>query len=268
MRNFIKNNKITLLSILVLIIWGLYYVIFCYKEGSASGDPMIQYYHMISDLNLNFIQILAPLFVFIPAIWHFHKHLSTGFIKNCLTRMSYKQYIRKHYLKALKKAFILPCFVIILLLCCCILTNNFHFGSKAEWYGWLTSPNPKYLNMLGTFILVYIINMFLHSIFYINLGLLYCKKYSNILVNIVLSYITFIAMDILMEIFIGNLLLAVVLNIHNVTDSLNLFNIWIYDNVISLPFSIAYALILVIVSTIIVHFIYRNKEGVIIEVEK
>ncbi len=251
------------------MLWGIIVLFSCKKEYIPSNDPIIMYYHLFTDKNLFYLETLAPLFVFIPCIYSFNKELSSGFFKYKLTRMNYKSFLKKSYKKALLNAWILPTFFVIMLFLCCLYKGSFSFGSGKELYGYLSAtPNEKYISILGAFIFVYFLNLILHSIFYVNIGLLYCKKYSNYLVNIILSYITFIALDVVAEIFIGNLLLARILNIHNITDSLNLFNIWIYDNVISLPFTIIYALFLIISSAMILFFIYRNKEGVIIESEK
>lgn len=267
--SFIKKNKITIISILIMLIWGIYEIFNCYKEGIICNDPIIIYFHLTNNLSLFYFQLLAPLFIFIPAIWNFHNELNSGYIKNCLTRINYKKYLKKHYLKALSKSLILPLFVIFLFLASCLLTGGFDFGSGGELYDLILSlPDSKFISNVSLFMLTYLINMLLHSILYVNLGLLYCRKYSNILVNIILSYLSFIILAIIMEVFVGNLLLSVVLNIKNVTDSLNLFNIWVYSNTISLSFAIIYSFCLVLISTIIVYLIYKNKEGVIIEIEK
>ena len=269
MMNFIKRKKMTIISFSLLMIWGISTLLSCKNDYIMSKDPLIMYFYLFTDKNLFYLETLAPLFVFIPCIYDLNRELSSGFIKYKLTRMNYKTFLIKNYKKALSNIWILPAFFIIMLFLCCLYMNSFSFGSGKDLYGYLSgSPSVEYIPILGTFIFVYFLNLILHSILYVNIGLLYCKKYKNYLVNIILSYITFIGLDIVAEIFIGNLLLAAILNIHNITDSLNLFNIWIYDNVVSLPFSIIYSLILAISSLIILIFIYRNKEGVIIESEK
>ncbi len=269
MGRFIKKHKLIIISLFILIIWGMTQLLSCNNDSFLSTDPLIMYYHLFIDKNLNFIEILGPLFVIIPSIYEFHSELSSGFIKNKLTRINYRKYLVNNYFKSISKFWILPVFAILLSLMCCIYFKNFNFGSGSEFYGYLMgSPDPKYANSILQFIIVYIINLALHSIFYVHLGLLYCKKYSNYLVNIILSFLTYIFIDIVAEIFIGNLLLSKILNIHNMTDSLNLFNVWILHDVVSLPFTVMYSLILVIATFIILYFLYRNEEGVIIETEK
>lgn len=269
MNKKIKLHKLSITSFIILLIWGIMTLISCKNDSFLSNDPIILYYHLFADKNLYFLEVLAPLFIIIPAVYQFHSELNTGTIKNYLTRIGYKKYLIKSYLKAISKIWILPAFMIVMIFICCIYSKNFNIGSGKEYYGYLVgSPNPKYSSVLFSFLSVYFINLAIHSILYVNLGLLYCKKYSNFLISTILSYLSFIALDIIVEVFIGNLLLSKILNIHNVTDSLNLFNIWIYDNVVSLSFMIIYSLILVTLAFISLIFTYKNKECVIIECEK
>lgn len=273
MKKFIEKNKLLILSIIILFGWGIYEMISTciYDPGGASfnRDPLIIYFDYFQQSLYN-LCLVVPLFVFIPAIHKFHSELSSKHIKNCLTRMTYKEYLIKNYLHCLKYALILPIFVIFLMLGSCIIAGGFNFGSGTELglYGWLSAaPDIKYLDILGEFMFTYVFNIFLHSIIYINLGLFFCKKNSNFLVNIILSYIGYIVLCIITELG-GGLLFGRILKIHGITDTLNLFNIWIYDNVISLPAITSYSALLVIITTIIVYLIYRDKEGVLIEVEK
>lgn len=266
MKSFFKKNKLTIISFFILILWGVITLLSCIRDTT---DPLILYFHMFADKNLYYLEILAPLFVIVPGIYQFHKELNTGFIKNCLTRTKYKKYLISHYFNALKKIWILPLFYVLMILFCCIYLKSFNFGSGAEYYGYYTgSPDLKYASCIFSFMLTYFINLILQSILYLNVGLIYCKKYSNFLISLILSYLTFIILDIFLEVFIGNLLFARILNIHNITDSLNLFNFWTYHNVISLQFSIIYSLFLCILSLVMIMLIYKSEEGVIIEIEK
>lgn len=266
---FIKKNKLVIIFFTVAIAWLLYTVI---KDiinfGTFYTDPLLLFYHIFSDLDLSFFPLLAPLFVIIPTIWNFHSELNSGFIKNCLTRIEYRKYIKGLYFKSLKNCFVLPIFVIAAFLICCCITRNFSFGSQSDLYGYFMSPNPEYVKNIFVFMMVYIINITLHSIFYANLSLLYCKKNSNVFVNIILSYLTFIIIDIIMEVFVGAFLCAGVLDIHYVADTLNLFVIWQYDKVISLSMTVIYAIFLVLFSLLILFFIYKDRERVVIEIEK
>ena len=267
MKKFIKKYKLNILSTIILIIWGISNVIICCNEKLISSDPIITYYHMIVDLNLYYLPILAPLFIIVPAIYEFHCELHTGTIKNYLLRTKYKKYMLKKYLNSLKNSLILPLFVVFLILCSCLITKSIAFGSGSEFYGYiLAAPEKQYASIIGIFMIVYIFNIFLHSIFYVNLGLIYSKKYSNMLVNIVLSYLTFIGVNIVLEVFIGNILNSI-FNVNNLNSVFNLFNIWTYSQIDNLYMPLLVSTLLVIVSSIFVYLIYNNKERVISEIE-
>lgn len=272
MKNIIKKNKYLLISLGILLLWGGY-VVFQTSQKNLDylkvTDPIMYFYHMFSDLSLYDIQIIGPLFVIVPSIMLVHKELNSGYIKNVLTRIEYKKYMKKKYFETLKCSLILPVFVIIMFLCSCVLAKGFAIGSNAEYYGrFAAAPDPKYLTNLPLFMFTYVFVIFLHSILYMNLGLLFCKKNSNSLVSIVLGYLSFIVIDIFMEILLGDIILSMLLNIRNLTDSFNLFNIWKYDNVKSLGLVIGYSLTLVVCTTLLLIKKYKNKESVVIEIEK
>lgn len=267
--NIFKRNKLAIILFMIAIVWLLYVVIQdSIKFGISRNDPILLFYHIFSDLDLYFFPLISPLFVIIPTVWQFHRELNSGYITNCLTRMEYKKYIKKLYLKSVKNFWVVPVFVIVAFLICCFLTKGFNVGSELEMYGRYFSPNPEYVKNIAVFMLVFITNIILHSIFYANISLFYCKKNSNLLVNIILSYLTFFVIDIFMEVFVGAYLCARVLDIHYVGDTLNLFVIWQYDKVISLLATVIYAIILVIASLIVLFFIYRDRERTVIAIEK
>ena len=268
MKRFMKQNKFFLISIIILFLLFIKVVRTCIAEGTISSDPLIMYYHMFQDLELCYLQLLGPLFVMIPSIYIMHNDLYTGMINNILMRIDYKQYLKETYLKVFKISFLLPVFVIISLLFCCFMTNSLDFGSGKELYEWISSPDIKYIDILPIFMLTYLVVLWLHSILYINIGLIVCRKKYNFLVTVILSYIYYIILAIILESVVGNLILARILGVHNISDTLNIFNIWLYDNVTSLGLVVIYTLILILISFIVLYKGYKDKEGVIIDVEK
>lgn len=265
-----KKNKLLIMSVVLLFGYIFYNVIYdlIRYDNLITSDPLLQFYHYISSTDLFYLQLIGPLFVIIPSVYYFHKSIHSGFICSCMTRISYKEYMKKHYLNALKHAFILPLAVVVLFLTCVVILQSWDVGSEANLYGYFSSPDPVYLSHLGLFMINYMVCLFLHSIFYVNLGLVYTKKCSSFLVNVILSYLTFVAMEIISSAFIGGLFLARLLDIHYWSDTLSLFNVWIYSGVQGLLPYFLFSLFLALTSTLIVLRIYRSKEGVIIESEK
>ena len=46
MKKSLKANKVLFISILILLIWAIYYLKMCYDEGGLVGtDPILLYYH-------------------------------------------------------------------------------------------------------------------------------------------------------------------------------------------------------------------------------
>ena len=266
MKKYIKDNRLVLISFSILVIWCLYCVI-KWQSPTYKNDPILQYYNIL-DNGMRFIEIAAPLFVIIPGIFQFHRELHSGYIKNCLTRTSYRKYIVNLYLRSLINCLILPLFTILFMLFCCIKIRSLSFGSGGDMYIFYSSPEPEYAKIIYEFMIIYLFGIFLNSIFYINIGLFFCKKNANYLVCVVLSYISFIVLDIISEILIGGIFLARFLDIHNMQDSLNLFGIWDYIGVHNLLFCLFYYLALAVTSTVIIWFRYKDKEGVLIETEK
>ena len=267
MKLFVKKNYLSIFSLIILLVWS-FYSLSTLKMPKETNDPLICFYIIVCDKML-LLMIIAPLFVIIPSIYDFHKELHSGFIKNCLMRTSYKKYIVKLYLKSLSKSiFILPVFIIILLLMCCVKTGNISFGSGINYYGYFTSPPIQFGNIIIKFMFCYLAGIILNSIFYLNLGIIFVKKNSNIFVSIILAFISFIVIDIIGEGFIGGLLFAKILGIHHYQDFFNLFNVWVYDGIKNLGLCLLYYLALSIISCLVVYFYYKNKEDVIIEIEK
>lgn len=266
MKFFLKQNSLLILFFLILLLVSAYNII-KWNLPVYENDPIILFYNVLAN-NLFLIELLAPIFVIIPSIYNFHRKLHTGCIKNYLMRTSYKKYMLSNYISSILKSLILPVFIVILMIMCCIKLNSVSFGSGVEKYNYFLSPDAKYAAIIYRFMLVYLIGMILNSIFYTNLGLIYCKKNSNFFVSVILSFLTFIGIDIFTECFIGGILLARILDIHQMQDTLNLFSIWTYNGVKSLSFCLIYYLLLTSISTFMVYLTYRNKEMVLYETEK
>lgn len=267
MKLFLKKNLLTILFFLILIIWSGYWVVKQSVPTEIKNDPIIYFYITISD-NMLIIEMIAPFLVIIPSVNNFHKELHSGYLKNCLTRISYKKYMLLSYFKSIIKSLILPLFVIATLIMCCIKSGSINFGSGVEFYGYFSSPPPQFAPNIVQFMIIFLIGIILNSIFYVHLGIIFSKKNANFLVSTILAFITFIGIDIIGECFVGGILLPRIFDIHYTQDIFNLFNAWCYDGISNPIFCLIYYTFLVLVSGLIIYIIYKKKEDVIIEIEK
>ena len=209
-----------------------------------------------------------PLFVIVPTTFFISKEFHSGIYKYYLQRMSYRKLIKSKLCNVGKVLFILPLFAVLLFIVSCFVAKSFSVGVNRALYDRYLAPDVIYLDCFKSFVIIYLVDLFLHSILYMNIAFIYIKKYSNIAVSIIFSYLTFIVLDIIFEVFIGGLLFGKLLNIGNVGLTLNLFNIWTYDSVISMYIVLGYSFLLAFLSSIIVFIKYRNKEEVIMSIEK
>lgn len=292
MKLFIRKNKVLCLSLLIIFLWV---VIVCimYKidflqlqEASARSiencknelssdfcskfsipnipDTISIFFQLIVDYPLRiFVYFLYPIFIIVSVVSSIHNEIKTGHVRNVLTRMTYKNYISKIYLKSLRCLIILPLFLLVLFIGSYILSGG-NLAVPTEETAIITQ---QYLNNFVQFILVYVVNIFLLNWFVVNLAYIATIKSNHAITAIIGAYIGFWAIWIVLEAIIG-FGIQNVFNIEYLTNSLTLANFWIYDYVISLQFMVLYALFLVILTGIIAYLVSKNKERVVLNAEK
>lgn len=251
----------------------------CNEEGVADAcevvalgkpvgkDALTLYFDFTVIYSLYYLTLLGPLMVIIVSVWNLHKKLKSGFYKNVLTRKKYKDYIKDHYIKSLKYALLIPVLLIFTFLISVLLTNNFNnsdiLRNFASFFGheyFLTNPISSAICYLLTFVF--------HGIFYVNLSYLYIKKNLHISVTILASWLTFIAVEIVSEGFIGGFVLYLIFKIPYAMHYFSLINIYIYENVDKYWLIPIFGFVLALLSSIVIYFQLRNKEEVYIENDK
>lgn len=122
------------------------------------------FFRLFTDYSLKFLVSFGILFVIIPSLYSFHKNIHTGFIKEELMRMSYKDFLTKHFRETFKGAFILPIALILTFIGCFLISGHFDLSKgKME-----LAINYEYMKDFK-FYIIFFINIFLHSIFLLTL---------------------------------------------------------------------------------------------------
>lgn len=217
--------------------------------------------YMYSTSSLRISLFILPLVVMFLSIYNFHKEITTGLVKNILVRTTYKKYLIKRILKALSAIFIIPIFMLIIYIIAYIISNKTADITYDSLF-----IDIAFRHNLKEYIIYFILNLIIISVFYVNISLFYVQKCQNIFVTVILSYLTYFAIAIILEVFIGNLL-AYQLKNSIYVDSLSLTSYWHYEGIISLPFMTMLALFLASLSSIVVYNAYVNKEGVLNNIE-
>lgn len=263
---FIKKNKVGISIMIFLIVWLCWDI---YKNHIEFQDVYnaTMYYFMEGSISL--FQLLMPVFVIMAGIKQFYDKLKSGYFKHEIIRKSYKKYMIKEVLSAWKSSLIAPILILISFIVSCFM-NNFDLSFPVYVEG---LPLPIGSSLSHTIvpnpivnIVTIALNLTLLAIACINVGLILSKKEKSYFLTVILSFLILIAYQIIAEVVIG-VNLTDLTGILFFANGVNFFCFWYYDGTSPLS-QFLYGMFLVIITTIILYFVYRKKEGVIIASEK
>jgi len=205
------------------------------------------------------------LFTIMPALLAISKYLKNNILKNDLTRINYKQIKKKILGHTYKFSFLVPVVMIISLFICLVYTQNFDTSYAIEKGYIIWNMNSTSKDLL--FWVMYLLNIWIHSILYINLGLCIVRKNHNYFVSIILTFLLIMGIEAILEIVFGGIIVTSLLK----SPGMILFNI-----MNSLSFNDQYGmgacmivpLIIMIISGILVQIFYKNPEKLMIDCEQ
>lgn len=296
---FIKKNIVSIIVFLFLVIWATFSTINYYKKYDPnisekfynsclddkefynkyqdSCESLKKYEHLNDDtymsmytiLNLNELMspiiYIMPVFIMIAAIWNNQKEINSNYLKNYLTRKNYKDYLKRFFKSSYKCFWILPCYIIYIFIMSYVISGHFDYTHAVD--SSVATYEIQYLKMGILFIVLMVLNLAIHSLFYANLVMICAKKNKNIVLTILEAYMLWLGIEIIGEVVNSDLVKYGILNIKysaifNVMDLYSLFskgNMWLTLLISSIYF---------IISAIITFIIYRNREKTFIDFEK
>ena len=238
----------------------------CNEVIITYNDDYDMFYHFGEIINNNsiFFAFYSCLFIMLPAIYVFNKKTKKGNIKNQLTRSNYKDFLKKEYRNSLKAALILPCTMLFILLICGLCTSfKVMDPNKFQFISYYFYP---LLNKQFVFVAFLIATIFIQSIFFINIAYIinyYCK---NLILTILGCYISFYIIELCLE-----AVSAITVNVFDVSSSLawvlTLTTVWDYYLIDSLWLPLIVNLVYMIISYLIMKFVYRSKEKMVMNCE-
>ena len=92
-----------------------------YIEAITNEEIKTEFYSMFGDIlvfDIHYLNFIAFLVVIIPSLYCVSNYLYNRVVTNCLTRQSYKSFIKDFIRKAYKYYFILPIIIGLLILIC------------------------------------------------------------------------------------------------------------------------------------------------------
>lgn len=212
------------------------------------------------------MELLAPLFIIIITINQIHKEINSGMFKYYLTRMNYKQYLKRIFLASLKPALLIPILLIMIFIVSCIITG-FNFKVDKDVFDIAVYEPWKYNNFILYGVIICVIQ-YLMALFYGNLGLIFCKKNKNKAISIFLGYITYFVVVIIFYVVIYALFLNKILGYHNLMRYFNLLGFFFFEGGTNFVGVISIALLLAILSYFALYIVYKDREELILANEK
>ncbi len=231
------------------------------ERENVTKDTLTLFQNIIQDeslpyylFNLSFIIIIAI------SIFNVHKEFRSLNIKNNLTRMDYKKYLKKVFLNSYSHSLIIPLLVLYVFIWAYSISGSFDYIGVTK--GFYYSFPIEFLKIPFQFIICYILNLFFINIVYISIGLLVVKNNKNYIVSVIESCIIFLAlvmfMSYVLPFMFGN----------KIYFYIDIFDMFSYFGRPSLSFFTIYCFILSIISILLVYFSYRNQEKTILILEK
>ena len=97
-----------------------------------------------------------------------------------------------------------------------------------------------------------------------NIALCIARKKHNFVSSIILTFITYIGIEILLEVGISNLLLNTVFKV-NLSPLISILNMMSFNDNNGIVFPLVTPFIVLLISYIVIYFMYRDKEKLIID---
>lgn len=112
--------------------------------------------------------------------------------------------------------------------------------------------------------IMYLINTIIHSILYCNISLCIVRKKHNYFIATILSYLTFIAIELILELGISSIIFGNLLKM-NLSTIVSIFNVLAFNDGYGIFSPLIIPLIMLFISYIILYFMYKNKEKLVID---
>ena len=233
-------------------------------------DAFFNFFDMIVGNDVTqYLQLLGPFLIMICAIWKFLKELKSGYLKNIVTRIDYRKYIKKHWLKSLRCTLIIPAFLIFLFICSLIMSKSldYQFSLSENSGGGVWVERIFFENVpLNSF--VYLLNFILQAIFWINLAYIVARDSKNMILSLITTFLVYMGLWYFFEVFIGFCVGRTVLHMENLYSYFSFTTIWSWELIDNLLLFTLIQFAFAFISTLVLIVFYNNKEKVIMNNEK
>lgn len=293
MKKFIQNNKVLLISFIILFMFttflGIKVIIndkdsedlsikvkemcketlktdptneICLKainEEKTKRDTLTTFNEILNDSEYSFIYFLAvPFLIIMSSMYEISKRFKSGEIKNRLTRESYNNYIKDVFKSSYKSVILWPLITIYVLVFSYMISGTFEVSAETIAF------TKEILSHPALFIFSYLLNTILMSIFYINIGLILVPENRNYLVTVIETIMVYYGITLTNTFFIISFVLK---DFKDSEKYLDFFDMYTYNDRELIPFNLL-CLGVSLISLLLVYLKYKNKEKILIKLEK
>lgn len=202
--------------------------------------------------------------VVVGSSYYITKYLRNRIILNDITREKYKSIIKKIFFSAWKYAFLVPLMLLVIYFIIFLNVDKFYFiEGISDTLGFV---GTIFENNLILLFLIILFKAFILSLIYININLIVSRKEHNYILSVIKTYLFIVGIELFFEIVIDNFVCKLLSFEYGFL--FNIINIYTYPYVEYDLTQVFILLGLLLVSFVPLFLMYRNKEKLIIDVEK
>lgn len=240
------------------------YIEYCNRMMSYKNNKY-SFYNYFSDMLVDkcgFLNYLGFLIVVAPSLYYVCKLLKNGYIVNYLTRKNYLSFLKCLFGKAYRFVWILPLIAIIMI---CV---SLKYGVIQNNTNTLTLWMSDITNNIYLFIFLYLINIFMYSCMFINLGLIVARYQNNYFLSLVLSYVIFFGLELFLELFSASGVCNVFFKDYCGGSFFNIMDAFTFNDAYGVSSVMLFSFVMLVISFVGVFLAYRNQEKLVIKSER
>lgn len=241
------------------------YIKYCENILSYKDDKL-SFYNYLSDIAIEkcglVVGYLGLLVVLVPALYYVCRLLKNGYIVNYLTRKNYLSFLKCLFGKAYRFVWILPLIAIIMI---CV---SLKYGVIQNNTNTLTLWMSDITNNIYLFIFLYLINIFMYSCMFINLGLIVARYQNNYFLSLVLSYVIFFGLELFLELFSASGVCNVFFKDYCGGSFFNIMDAFTFNDAYGVSSVMLFSFVMLVISFVGVFLAYRNQEKLVIKSER
>lgn len=241
------------------------YIKYCENILSYKDDKF-SFYNYLSDMAIEkcglVVGYLGLLVVLVPALYYVCRLLKNGYIVNYLTRKNYLSFLKCLFGKAYRFVWILPLIAIIMI---CV---SLKYGVIQNNTNTLTLWMSDITNNIYLFIILYLINIFMYSCMFINLGLIVARYQNNYFLSLVLSYVIFFGLELFLELFSASGVCNVFFKDYCGGSFFNIMDAFTFNDAYGVSSVMLFSFVMLVISFVGVFLAYRNQEKLVIKSER